>query len=137
MRIPAIKVNQWLEEWDAYRFSEEDRQRKPEPYFYLSSIPATLLRRLLTSQGGASPHQLDASRLQAPGLKTSEFSAGMSPIDRKQLKGFMLGGYPWATLRKAEQDSHLGLKKPGWLATALVLNVVKATTVREGISPKP
>ena len=49
----------------------------------------------------------------------------------------MQAGYPWATLRKTEQDRFPDLKKPGWLPTALVVNVIKETTKREGLTPDP
>ena len=135
MRIPAIKVNQWLEEWDAYRFSEEDRQRKPEPHFYLASIPAPLLRRL--SNVPRRGIRTSSGRQQASGPREEDIGIqrGHEPDRSESIKGFVQGGYPWATLRSVEQHKHLNLKKPGWLATALVMNVVKATSSREGVNP--
>ena len=46
MKIPAIRVQQWLSVWDDYRFDEGARQTKPPPYFYLCSMSAWLLKRL-------------------------------------------------------------------------------------------
>ena len=137
MRIPAIKVNQWLEEWDAYQFNGEDSQRKPEPHFYLSSIPAPLLTRL--SNVPRRGIETASGRQQASGPRADDknIQRGHEPERSKSIKGFVNGGYPWATLRKVEQGRHLDLRKPGWLATALVMNVVKPTSSREGVSPDP
>ena len=46
MRIPAIRVRQWLNEWDEFNYDEASRQRKPQPHFYVCSMSAPLLRRL-------------------------------------------------------------------------------------------
>lgn len=137
MRIPALRVNQWLREWDAYRFNEDDRQRKPDPHFYLSSIHAPILRRLsnVPRRGISS----GSGRQEASGPRSEDIGIQRAyEVDRTdRIKAFVRAGYPWATLRRAEQDNFPNLKKPGWLATALVLNVVKATTVREEVSPDP
>ena len=137
MHIPALKVTQWLTEWDTYRFSEDDRQRKPEPHFYLSSIPASILRRLsnVPRRGSRSA----TGRQEALGPRAEDVGVQRAfEVDRAdRIKAFVRAGYPWATLREAEKDSFPHLKKPGWLATALVLNVVNATTVRENTNPDP
>ena len=137
MRIPALKVNQWLTDWDAYEYSEVDRQRKPEPHFYLSSIPASILRKL-ANVPRRGRHTI-AGRQEASGPRAEDI--GVQRAFEKEradkIQGFMVAGYPWATLRKAEKDRYPHLKKPGWLATALVLNIVNATTVRENTKPDP
>ena len=46
LRIPAIKVRQWLPQWDDVQFDEETLRRKPEKWFLICSIPAKVLRRL-------------------------------------------------------------------------------------------
>jgi hypothetical protein len=44
--VPAIKVNQWLEGWDKISFSSKEHRAKPQPYFYIFSLPAVELRAL-------------------------------------------------------------------------------------------
>ena len=137
MRIPALKVNQWLTEWDTYRFSEDDRQRKPEPHFYLSSIPASILSRLSNVPRRGSRSVSGRQEAFGPRAEDIGIQRAFEKERADSIRDFVRAGYPWATLRKAEKDSFPNLKKPGWLATALVLNVVKATTVRENVSPDP
>lgn len=39
-KILAIKVHQWLDMWNNVRFSEELLRWKPEPHFYMFTLPA-------------------------------------------------------------------------------------------------
>ena len=137
MRIPAIKVNQWLPEWDEFLYSEDDNQRKPEPHFYVSSIPASILRKLSNiprrGDGTFTGHQ------QASGPRTADkgIQRGFEQGRSMQIKGFLEGGYPWATLRQSHRERFADLKKPGWLPTAIVLNVLKQSSSRDNTNPDP
>ena len=137
MRIPAIRVNQWLPDWDRYRYRPEDRQSKPDNYFYLASIPVSILRRLsnVPRRGDAS----DTGRQQASGPRIQDIGIqrGFDEERAQDIKRFVEAGYPWATLRKAERDRFPELKKPGWLPTALVVNILKPTTRRKDVVPNP
>ena len=134
MRIPAIKVNQWLTEWDDYNFRPEDRQKKPESYFYVSSIPLEILRRLSNvprrGEETETGQQATGRRVEDIGIQR-----GFEESRADDIKDFIRAGYPWATLPKREQESFTGLKKPGWLPTSLVVNIVKPTTTRQEITP--
>ena len=33
--ISALKVQQWLEDWDVVAFKEQEYRRRPEGYFYI------------------------------------------------------------------------------------------------------
>lgn len=55
--IVAIKVSQWLPEWNEVEFDDEDHRRKPDPHFYVFSMPASQLKALSgirrrTTEGG-------------------------------------------------------------------------------------
>ena len=45
-RIPAIAVQQWLDEWNDVNFQPAPPRGKPEPHFYVFSISAYDLKRL-------------------------------------------------------------------------------------------
>ncbi len=137
MRIPAIKVHQWLTEWDSFRFSDDDRQRKPEPYFYLSSIPASTLRRLSNVPRRGLEHAPGRQVASGPRAEDLGIQRAFEVGRADTIREFVRAGYPWATLSKSDKKSFPNLKKPGWLATALVLNIVKETTVRENTNPDP
>ena len=131
MHISAMKVNQWLPQWDEYKFQRENRQKKPERFFYLSSIPVGILRRLsgIPRRG----LETESGRQQASGPRVEDIGIqrGLDKKRAKDIKAFVKAGYPWATLSEREKDRFTELKKPGWLPTALVVNIVKDTTERD------
>jgi len=43
-KIHAIKVYQWLNEWEKYEFDSKTHRSKPEPYFLIFSMDANELR---------------------------------------------------------------------------------------------
>ena len=45
-KIHAIKVYQWLNEWEKYEFDSKTHRSKPEPYFLIFSMDANELRSL-------------------------------------------------------------------------------------------
>ena len=128
MRIPAIRVRQWLEAWDSYEFDEASRQRKPAPYFYVCSMSAPLLRRLS-----------EVRRREASGPRVADIGIqrGHDKKRSKEIWDFVKAGYPWATLNTKDQERFPKLRKPGWLPTAVVVNLVRATTERNGVRAAP
>lgn len=125
MRIPAIRVRQWLSDWDAYDFDERLRQRKPQPHFYACSMPVDLLRRL----SGVRRREATGPRAEDIGIQREHDEERSREISR-----FVRAGYPWATLKTAQQERFPTLRKPGWLPTAVVANLVGPMTERNGIT---
>lgn len=118
--IPAIKVNQWLKGWDRIKFSLDAHRRKPEPYFYIFSLPAAELRSLC-----------GISRRQASDLTPRAADLGIQrehdPERSAEIFRFVEYGYPWSTLSEAKRKTaeFNSLRKPGWLPTAIVINILK------------
>ena len=128
MRIPAIRVRQWLTEWNSYDFDEAARQRKPPPHFYVCSIPAPVLRRL----SGVKRREAAGPRAADLGIQRGHDEARSIEISR-----FIKAGYPWASLNTDQQNRFPTLRKPGWLPTAVVANLVSARTERYGVKADP
>ena len=128
MRIPAIKVRQWLTQWDDFEYNESLLQGKPPPHFYVCSMPAPLLRRL------AGVHERKASGPRAAdlGIQRGHDEARSIEIGR-----YVKAGYPWASLNTDQQTRFPELRKPGWLSTAIVGNLVSAKTERFGVKADP
>ena len=135
MRIPALKVHQWLDDWEGYRFSSENRQRKPQKYFYVASIPVALLRRL--SNVPRRGEEVEGGKQEAVGPRIEDIGIqrGQERDRVKDIQDFVVAGYPYATLRKVEKDRFPQLRKPGWLPTALVVNLVRPSSVRQNTAP--
>jgi hypothetical protein len=118
--VPALRVNQWLASWDKIEFSDETHRRKPEPYFFLLSLPAVELRSLC----GIARRQ--ASKL-TPRAADLGIQREHDPDRSEEIAQFVEYGYPWSTLSDARRrsDEFNDLRKPGWLPTAIVINVLK------------
>lgn len=126
-RVPAIKVHQWPRAWDKVKFDPKKRRAKPEPDFYLFSLPAAELRSLCgifrRQTNTVSPRSADL------GIQRQH-----DPDRSDEIKRFAEFGYPWSTLSEAKRESgqYDDLRKPGWLPTAIVINILRGGEDREG-----
>lgn len=119
-KIPAIRFKQWLDEWDSYDFSAANHRRKPQPYIYLFSMPAVQLRSL----SGVYRRRRDGAG--AEGLQRFH-----DPKRSKIIRDFVRFGYPYGGIQEnLRSESSDVLKKPGWLPTAIVVNILTADDVR-------
>ena len=126
-KIPALKVHQWLKEWNkGITFSEKNNRRKPGEYFYVFSLSAKKLRSL----SGIFRRETKAGIPRT----TDKHIQRAHDVSRSQnIKEFIKYGYPWSelseTLRKGKFDD---LRKPGWLPTSIVVNILGANDKRDG-----
>lgn len=128
-RVPALKVRQWLPGWEKIDFAPNEHRAKPLPHFYLLSLPARELRSL----SGISRRQAQdaASRSADLGIQRQH-----DPDRSEEIGRYVEFGYPWSTLSEAKRKSREfnDLRKPGWLPTAIVLNILKGEDRRNGAS---
>jgi DGQHR domain-containing protein len=128
--IDALIVHQWLRGWDAVRFNPKENRRKPEPHFYLFTLPATELKALSGIY----------RRTTAGGLLRSDDLGIQRRHDEErstQIGKYVNHGYPWSELteRQRKSDEYDDLRKPGWLPTAIVINILGHGDKRRGKSP--
>jgi hypothetical protein len=125
-RIPAIKVHQWLKAWDKVDFSPKQHRRKPLSYFFLFSLPAAELRGLC-----------GIARRQSKGVTPRAADLGIQrqlDVERtEEIKRFVEYGFPWSTLSEAKRKSptYNNLRKPGWLPTAILINILNPGEARQ------
>jgi len=117
--IPALKVHQWLPEWDRVPFDNRHFRRQPEPYFYLFSLSAVRLRALSgihrrSVAGGTA-------RSQDLGIQRRHEAERSRTISRFVRFGFPCSEIPDTARNSGEYDD---LLKPGWLPTAIVVNII-------------
>jgi DGQHR domain-containing protein len=125
--VPAIKVHQWLREWTDVDFDPQQHRSRPPEGFHLFSLPASDLRALSgifrrTTEGGVA-RALDL------GIQRRH-----DPERSEEIKEFVKYGFPWSSLSRQRRDSgeNNDLKKPGWLPTAIVVNILRGEDVRNG-----
>ncbi|TJV25041.1 MAG: hypothetical protein E5Y04_09360 [Mesorhizobium sp.] len=125
--VPALKVNQWLSGWNKIDFDASEHRAKPAQHFYLFAMPARELRSL----SGIVRRQAKnaAARTGDLGIQRQH-----DPERSEEISRFVEYGYPWSTLSDAKRDSadFNDLRKPGWLPTAVVLNILTPGSERNG-----
>jgi DNA-sulfur modification-associated len=125
--VPALKVHQWLSGWDKIPFSPKHHRAKPPPHFYLFSLSAQELRSLC-----------GIARRQASGVRPRAADLGIQrqhdPERSEEISRFVEFGYPWSTLSDAKRKTaeFHDLRKPGWLPTAIVINILHKSDERPG-----
>jgi DGQHR domain-containing protein len=124
--LPAIRVHQWLDGWDSVKFSAKLHRRKPLSTFYLFSMPAVELRSLCGIQRRQSSEM--TPRAADLGIQRQH-----DPERSEEIGQFVEYGYPWSTLSEAKRESgqFSNFRKPGWLPTAIVINILESTDERE------
>ena len=123
--IFAFKVNQWLDSWNDVQFNNINK-RKPLPFFYLFSISAVQLKKLCGIE----------RRTTEDGLPRSEDSAVQrrhNPERSALIREYVTYGSPYSELSISKKGSgkYETLKKPGWLPTAIVVNILKPNEFRK------
>jgi DGQHR domain-containing protein len=124
-QVAAIKVHQWLDGWDRITFSASAHRAKPQPHFYIFSLPAVELRALC----GIS--RRDASKVGDRSLDLG-IQRRHEPERSEEIAQFVDYGFPWSTLSEAKRksDEFNDLRKPGWLPTSIVINILKPSDER-------
>jgi len=122
MKIQALKINQWLQDWNEVQFDTEKR-KKPLPYFYVFSIKASLLKRL----SKVYPRKANEKRNVEIGIQRKH-----DPARSEKIRNYVFGGFPWSELSISKQKSeeYSDLKMPGWLPTAIIANILAPDSKR-------
>ena len=117
--ISTLRVRQWLSGWEKIDFNPEEYRSKPEKHFYLFSLPARELR-------GLSGIARRVAKGAAPRTEDLGIQRQHDPERSEEIGRFVEYGFPWSTLSKNKRASadFNDLRKPGWLPTAVVLNIL-------------
>lgn len=120
--LPGLRFTQWLREWDNYDFDPAQQRRKPERQIYLLSMPAVQLRSL------SGVYRRKREGQSAEGLQR------FHDEDRsKVIRDFVRLGYPYGSIRPELRTLQSpSLRKPGWLPTAIVVNILTSSDERRG-----
>ena len=97
------------------------RARKPEPYIYLFSLPANLLRQL------SDVYRRERSVASVEGIQRAIEGSRTSRI-----RQYIEYGYPFGDLNHSKRAQNEHLRKPGWIPTAIVVNVITQDDIRHG-----
>jgi len=126
-QLTALRVKQWMKDWEKVEFDAQELRRRPDPFFYVFTISAPDLRALSgiyrrTTEGGL--------------LRSSDLSIQRRHDEERsrRISEFIKYGYPWSELNAQKRASGLfdDLRKPGWLPTAIVVNILRSGDTRRG-----
>ncbi|MGE0269286.1 MAG: DGQHR domain-containing protein [Candidatus Omnitrophota bacterium] len=118
-KIKALKIHQWLNEWKGIEFKKENLRKKPKEFFYVFSLSAKKLKLL--------------SGVYRRGIKSGISRTSDKHIQRQHepsrsanIREYIKYGYPWSELSgsKRKEEVFNNLRKPGWLPTAIVVNIL-------------
>jgi len=127
--VAALRVHQWLEQWDDIVFDGAQNQARPKPHFYMFSMPAAQLRAL------SGIYRRDTNE-GLPRREDLRIQRKHDPERSLEIRNYVRGGYPWSglsTAKRADPENDR-LKKPGWLPTAVVVNILEVGNERSGIT---
>jgi hypothetical protein len=128
LQITALKVHQWLRSWDAVQFADDAQQAKPNMHFYLCMIKAGHLKALTgvyqrSTRGGT------------PRAKDPNVQRGHDEGRSQMIREFVQNGFPWCEMTEAKRNlpGAEDLRKPGWLPTAILVNILPPLSIRNGV----
>ena len=126
--IPGLKVHQWLPEWEHLVFDEAAHRRRPNADFYLFSLSASDLKALTGVQRRSTTGR-------AAGQFDSGIQRGHDETRSNEIARFIRFGFPWSALSDARRLSghYNDLKKPGWLPTSIVVNILDKDANGSGV----
>lgn len=125
--VPALRFKQWLEDWNTYDFSEYAHRRRPQEHLYMFSMAASELRRL------CAVYKRERDGAEAEGIQRLRDASRTGRIQR-----YVRFGYPYGDLKPVQRTQEtLPLRKPGWLPTAIVINILIDGDKRRGRSVRP
>ena len=131
IQIPALRVKQWLPEWEGVPFDPAEHRRRPDPFFFQFALSATLLKRL------TGVHK----RAAEPGVARSEELSTQrlhQPARSNEIAEFVRYGFPWSELTPRQRtEEHPDLLKPGWLPSTILINILQPGDRRDdrGVAP--
>lgn len=121
-KIHAIRFKQWLLEWDDFDFDPDQHRRKPDDHILLFSMPAVQLRAL------SGVYRRTREREGGEGLQRLH-----DPKRSAAIRDFVRFGHPYSSLpQAARNEASAAMRKPGWLPTAIVVNILTENDERRG-----
>lgn len=133
-QITALRVKQWLPSWDDVHYDPTQLQAIPEKkHFYIFSIKASYLKAL----SGVHRRSVKGGK---PRVKDPNVQRGYEAERSAKIRKYIQYGYPLCEMSETEQrkPSADDLRKPGWLPTAIIVNILKPGTERNGVKiPNP
>lgn len=120
--ISALKFTQWLNNWDGFAYSMNPPDRKPKPSMFIFSMNASTLRSY------SDVYKRERNNVVAEGIQRKR-----DEKRTERIQEFVQYGYPYGDLKENQRTlDKVALRKPGWLPTAIVVNILEPGNIRRG-----
>lgn len=127
--VNALVTKQWRSSWDAIDWPEHTVDGLPVASAFLTFVLSAASLRALS---GVYPRDPDKNRVR------SRDQSIQRPHDEgrsREISRFVDYGYPISGMRGDPERQDLTLRRPGWLPTAIVINILAPGEVRDGKKP--
>lgn len=130
--VPAIRVRQWMDEWNGVPYSDEGTRKRPSEFFFVFSVSAMELKALT----GVQRRSADEGIPRSTDLRIQR---GLEQSRSDEIREYVRFGYPWSEMTDAKRRSgdFSDLRKPGWLPTAIIVNILGDGDERQGVAIDP
>ena len=119
-KVPLFRVNQWLNSW--LPVNKQGLGAVPH-HFYLASISLLKLRQL----AGVHQRDKDSRKIRSKG---AGYQRALDQSRTKEISRFVEYGYPLSSDTSLKPQDYSDLVHPGWLPTAILVNVLTENDVR-------
>ncbi|WP_329767941.1 DGQHR domain-containing protein [Stenotrophomonas muris] len=115
-KIPLLKVRQWAKTWDKAEWT--DHLPKPSDHFFIGSVSLSELRKI----AGVSRRRVEERAMKdAP----AGYQRGHDKERSEKISRYIQYGYPASSTRGDVPLNTPDLIHPGWLPTAILVNVLR------------
>lgn len=127
--LNALVIEQWRDAWDGFPWDAPGgKQPRPNSRFLTFTMSAAALRAL------SGVYRRNPSEIR----KRTEDESVQRPHndDRsREIRRFVDYGYPISEMRGNPEGQDVNLRRPGWLPTAVVVNILSSGQERDGMPP--
>lgn len=117
-RYQLLKIKQWLSSWDDAKWTPDEGLGRPPAHFYMGSMPIKELRKI-----AGIDRRLLSERKAAGGKSGYQ---RLHEADRSaKIARYIELGYPLSTQKGLDPSDHRELIHPGWLPTAILVNILR------------
>ena len=124
---PAIKIDQWQEHWNDVIWEDDKYRREPNKFFYTLSMSAKDLIKL----SNVYERNTDNSATRAGDIGIQRMHNKKRSI---KIKEFVKYGYPFCEFNDSVRHERNHMKKPGWLPTGIVVNLIQSPKISGSIA---
>jgi len=117
-KLPVFSVKQWVPSWERAEWAPDEGLPTPPKEFYVGSVSISLLRAL----SGVSHRDIPDRHQNAPE------TGYQRPHDRdrsEKVARYIQWGYPLSSQKSLSPEEFPDLIHPGWLPTAILVNVLE------------